>query len=1411
MTMTTTDNLISTFRRRILPLALLAAGIAAHAQTANQPPTAQFTARQAPNTNAVQFDASGSADADGSIASYSWSFGDGSTGSGASPAHTYARPGKYSVKLTVADNGAAQASLTTTVTVDAPPLPNTSWKQYDGKLTIIFSAGGSTDPDGYIASYRWDFGDGTSGTGRDIGHGYAAPGDYNASLTATDNFGNTTTKSFVVTVAPPNQLPVARLAAAQVPNSLAIQFDGSASSDPDGTIAAWNWDFGDGTTGAGPRPLHSYAAAGKYAVKLTVTDSAAKPAQASASYAATVVAPPVPVPTWRQFEDQPIIIFNGSGSTSSLGHVVGYAWNFGDGSTGAGSDTSHGYAAPGDYTVTLTVADDIGNTASSNFVVTVKPRQNALPVPRATAAQVSGRLLVNFDAASSNDPDGSVTSWTWDFGDGGSATGMRASHAYAAPGQYAATLTVHDNLGASATLAVPVTVAPVNQAPLAWATASAASGTLGYAFDASGSGDSDGSIVSYAWDFGDGASASGIAASHTYAAAGQYRARLTVTDDKGAANTYTLVLTPGMNGPATPWVTGYYGGWGWNNYQPQYIDMSALTHVVFGRVVPGGAAHGGAAGAIVPLAGSAHLPNQLPPEVSNKSVEDFVVERAHAAGTRAILMLGGVGTGHGFLASTAPAARAAFIANLLDYLVAHRYDGVDVHWRDQIGDATSTGQLVAFLRELKQAAAQHPRFSAPNQPLLLTVPMYWLNTNTDATVPAWKVEVASLVDQFNVLTYEMSFAHGGWTTWHFSPIYGGAPDHPADVASTMRLYANAGIPPSRLGMGIGFYGSSFAPPVNAIDQTPTARSANDFEWSYANLVNGGFLSAGKYFWDAAAQASYRVYDGGFTGHAQYNSSTSGLLGYEDPASITAKGKWLRSAGYGGTMVWLINYGSPDGVNNPLLNAVKQSFLLGSTTPPPVARMSSVVGSGGDLTVAFDGRDSLDADNQPVASYSWDFGDGATATGAQVTHTYAAEGQYRVTLTVKDARNATDALSAVLNVVPPPPPDVMPELERIPAPPAGSRPWVTAYYAGWSWDASQDPRNVDYSAMTHLVFGRVAPGSGTLGGQPGEVVRGGGTSQTAKVIDGKTPEDYLVGRAHAAGVKALLMLGGVGDGNGFLRSSAPSVRPTFVKNLLDYLAEHDYDGIDVDWEDVLDTDLARFRLTALIADLRAGAKMRDRWSDGSFIITFPGYALNVNYDKVLPWKVTIASIVDQYNLMTYGMGYNASGWLTTTFAPLEGQIRDRPMDISSSMAAYEAAGVPRRKLGMGIGFYGMCYALPATEIDQKATAVDHYDHSWTYRKLVKGGFLSNGTYKWVDAARIGYISYGPNGYAAPTGGKTCGMVSFEDERSIKAKATWVKDPATAIGGVSIWVINHGSVDGVTNPLLQAVKESYMPTP
>jgi len=154
--------------------------------------------------------------------------------------------------------------------------------------------------------------------------------------------------------------------------------------------------------------------------------------------------------------------FDASGSSDPDNDPLTYAWNFGDNRSGSGKLTSHKYATAGTYTVVLTVSDGRGETAtkSASVMVTTTPSNNNSPTAVLTASPVSGNapLAVSFDSTGSSDPDGDALTFTWDFGDGQTATGPTALHTYSTAGVYTAILTAADGLGGTDARSVTITV-----------------------------------------------------------------------------------------------------------------------------------------------------------------------------------------------------------------------------------------------------------------------------------------------------------------------------------------------------------------------------------------------------------------------------------------------------------------------------------------------------------------------------------------------------------------------------------------------------------------------------------------------------------------------------------------------------------------------------------------------------------------------------------------------------------------------------------------------------------------------------------------------------------------------------------------------------------------------------------------
>ncbi|MCE9518325.1 MAG: PKD domain-containing protein [Verrucomicrobia bacterium] len=245
---------------------------------------------------------------------------------------------------------------------------------------------------------------------------------------------------------------------------LAVNFSSVGSSDPDGTVASYSWNFGDGTAlSTLANPAHSYAAAGTFNATLVVKDNYGV-ASAPASVTVTVQAAPVnQVPVAVASSSAPLtgyapltVNFSSAGSSDSDGTIASYAWLFGDGTVSTSANPAHTYTNVGTYTATLTVTDNQGATSAPvNVTITVQPppaNQAPIAVASATPQNKFVALAVNFSSAGSSDPDGTIASYSWNFGDGTAlSTLANPAHSYTTAGTYTATLTVKDNQGLAST------------------------------------------------------------------------------------------------------------------------------------------------------------------------------------------------------------------------------------------------------------------------------------------------------------------------------------------------------------------------------------------------------------------------------------------------------------------------------------------------------------------------------------------------------------------------------------------------------------------------------------------------------------------------------------------------------------------------------------------------------------------------------------------------------------------------------------------------------------------------------------------------------------------------------------------------------------------------------------------------
>ncbi len=492
----------------------------------------------------VAFDGGRSYDRDGRIASHRWRFGDGAEALGGKIEHRYQQPGRYEVELAVEDAAGAGNSLSTDrlrVVVNAPPMPaaGADRRVAPGEV-VTFDGSGSKDPDGRIVAHDWDLGDGRKAQGAKVSYAYPRPGRYPVTLTVRDDSGTRTSLASDALEVVVNAPPVAAAGPDQLVTASLVRFDGTGSRDPDGAIADYRWTFGDGRTGTGPRPEHVYERPGSYQVRLTVADDSGTPRNLASDTLQVVVnaAPIADAGPDMIVAPGQEVTFSGARSLDPDGDLAAYLWDFRDGSQAEGAIVRHRFAAPGVYQVRLQVADATGQPAAiatdhARIVVNAPPVADAGPDLLAAPGEE-----VRLESGGSFDPDGRIVAYRWDFSDDQlTLEGAQVVRTYAQPGIYRVQLTAIDNSGASNGNATDEVTVRINAAPQAAAGSDIFAGSTTLAFDGSASTDPDGDPLTYRWNFGDGSpSASGAKVSHSYVAGGTYPVVLEVDDGTGLRN-----------------------------------------------------------------------------------------------------------------------------------------------------------------------------------------------------------------------------------------------------------------------------------------------------------------------------------------------------------------------------------------------------------------------------------------------------------------------------------------------------------------------------------------------------------------------------------------------------------------------------------------------------------------------------------------------------------------------------------------------------------------------------------------------------------------------------------------------------------------------------------------------------------
>jgi PKD repeat protein len=330
--------------------------------------------------HSIVFDASDSYDLDGNIVSYLWDFGDGDTTSGISPAHSYTQEGTYSVTLTVTDDdGLIDSGSTTAEISDSEPTSKFSITMIEDDILSYIFTDESISYDG-IVEWNWNFGDGGNSDEQSPDHTFDFEGNYVVSLVVTEEDGDSDESFTLIVISSTNNPPVADSGGPyEGIEGSSIVFNASDSYDEDGDIVDYMWDFGDGDFDYGESVTHIYYLEGEYTISLTVTDDLDAISLSTTTASISDSEPNAQFSASSNIGNIPFIV-QFTDNSSSFDGITAWSWDFGDGTYSTEQNPFHNYTSLGNYSVTLTVFEDDGDSESEtkyNFISTTfsSPRE----------------------------------------------------------------------------------------------------------------------------------------------------------------------------------------------------------------------------------------------------------------------------------------------------------------------------------------------------------------------------------------------------------------------------------------------------------------------------------------------------------------------------------------------------------------------------------------------------------------------------------------------------------------------------------------------------------------------------------------------------------------------------------------------------------------------------------------------------------------------------------------------------------------------------------------------------------------------------------------------------------------------------------------------------------------------------
>jgi PKD repeat protein len=909
---------------------------------------------------------------------WSWTFAGGTptTSFDQNPTVTYNTPGVYTVVLEVG-NTAGTNTITRTNYIVVDAAPTASFTSTVAGTSVSFN-NTSTN----ATSYGWNFGDGGTSSGTNPSHIYGADGTYTVTLTATNDCGAVTTTETVVI----STDPVAGFSAN--PTSGCGPLSVSFTDDSSPNTTSWLWTFEGGTPGtsADQNPTVVFENPGSYGVTLVATSSAGNSTFMQSNYITVFGTPNASFTSST----------NGTTTTFSNTTTSGnsYSWAFGDGNSSTDPNPEHTYGTDGTYTVILTATNDCGSTTATETVTIV-----TAPIAGFTADVTSGctPMTVNFmDQSSAN-----TTGWLWTFEGGTPATSTDQNPivTYGTAGVYSVTLEVSNAAGTNT--AAETSYILVEEGPTA-GFGSTQLGTTQTFNNSSTNGNT------YLWDFGDGNNSTMENPSHTYTMTGTYTVVLTTTNDCGSVTATEVVSITVTSAPVAGFTADVLSGCA--PLTVNYTDQSSANTTSWLWTFEGG----------TPATSTDQNPQVLYDQLGNYNV---TLTATNATGDN-------TATQNSFIQITESAPLSAFNSSTADATVT--FDN---------GSTGATTYAWTF-GDGNTSTMENPTHTYQDDgtyEVILIVTNNCGTSETSETVVIATLPNAGFSMDVNAgcgpLTVNFADASSNNTdTWAWT-FPGGTPATSADQNPSVTYDASGtydvtlvvtnaqgmdtevqmnGVTVD-LGPSAGFMASGAG---LTIDFTNTATGATTYAWTFGD---GGtsmdadpshtYTSGGDFdvqlivMNDCGSDTTAQVVTIGGA------APTAAFIGMPGAGCVPLEVEFEDQSTGATTWAWTLDGGSPaaSSEQNPLVVydtpgtypvtlSVTNAFGSNSLTQvgyivvgeAPTAGFTSVINMGTvDLTNTSTGADT----------YAWDFGDGETSSDESPSHTYTANGNYTITLSV----------------------------------------------------------------------------------------------------------------------------------------------------------------------------------------------------------------------------------------------------------------------------------------------------------------------------------------------------------------------------------------------------------------------------